>query len=306
MPKTPVHLITGFLGSGKTTLIKRLLDNYAQEKKLAVIQNEFASHNIDGKELQRTTTREFDLLEVNNGSVFCVCLLSDFKQSFVKFFDKYKPDLVLFEASGLSDPISVGEIFNAPELQERVYLASTICIVDASNFLAIEKLQQRMIHQVQIANHLILNKIDLPHNSDSILRKLNQLNPHSKKSIVQFCNVDMESLSEDHTVNKLNKNKLYLFDSNNSKRPDIKSVVFKTTKPLKLNLCDKFLEEITENLVRLKGYVLLDSGETLAVQFSGNSLETETIKRNINQTEIIAMGYKMAPSDLKIIYRQYC
>lgn len=305
MVKTPVHLITGFLGSGKTTLVQRLLDKYAPEKKVAVIQNEFAPHNFDGKELRRLTTREFDILEVNNGSVFCVCLLSGFIQSFIKFFDQYQPELILFEASGLSDPVSVGELFNSQEMQKRVFLESIICIIDAGNFMKLKKLQQRMIHQLQIANKIILNKIDLVDDYNETLKELNRINPYALKNVSTFCNVETNQFMNHNAINELNKEQ-YRLISGRSGRPEIKSIVFKTSKPVKSQLFTHFLKEITAQMVRLKGYVVLDSGETLTLQYSGENLETERIDRDIKQTEIIAMGYQISPADFKKIFQQYC
>ena len=70
----PFYLITGFLGSGKTTLLKYLLNHVGSRYRIAVIQNEFAPTGMDGMELKRESP-DFKLLEINNGSVFCVCQL---------------------------------------------------------------------------------------------------------------------------------------------------------------------------------------------------------------------------------------
>ena len=70
MQKIPFHIISGFLGSGKTTFLKRIIDKYAGEYKIGIIQNEFAPANIDGAELKKSG-KDFQLLEINNGSAFC-------------------------------------------------------------------------------------------------------------------------------------------------------------------------------------------------------------------------------------------
>ena len=108
----PFYLINGFLGSGKTTLLKRILNEYADDKKIGVIQNEFAAINVDSAELQREQ-KTFAILEVNRGSVFCVCLLSDFITSLRHFIDDHHPEALFLEASGLSDPISIIELLSA-------------------------------------------------------------------------------------------------------------------------------------------------------------------------------------------------
>src|SRR4030042_6503640 len=105
MVKTPVYLIAGFLGSGKTTFIQQAIDHFSGKCRTGIVQNEFAPASIDGKELKRMTSSDFDLLEINNGSIFCVCLLSGLIFSLKKFVEKYQPDILLIESSGLSDVI---------------------------------------------------------------------------------------------------------------------------------------------------------------------------------------------------------
>ena len=82
----PLYLITGFLGSGKTSFLKYFLQqNEGKRGKLAVIQNEFSPVSIDGKEIQQMG--DYRILEVNIGSVFCVCLLGSFVSSLAAFFE---------------------------------------------------------------------------------------------------------------------------------------------------------------------------------------------------------------------------
>src|SRR6056297_166806 len=133
----PFYLVTGFLGSGKTTLVKRMLEEYGDQKQVGIIQNEFAPANLDGIDLQQTG-RKFKILEINKGSVFCVCLLSNFIESLHEFIVQEKPDILILEASGLSDPVSIGELLDAPALRHTLFLAHIWCVVDALRFLQME------------------------------------------------------------------------------------------------------------------------------------------------------------------------
>ena len=300
MKKIPVYIITGFLGSGKTTLIKQLLANYANDKKLAIVQNEFAPHNLDGQELKESTGREFNLLEVNNGSVFCVCLLSDFVKSFNLFIDEYKPDIVFFEASGLSDPTSVGEIFGSSILKEKVYLADSICIVDVTNFFKLEKMQQRMVHQVQMADKIILNKTDLVEKDKEIevKTKVKSLNPFAKLLPAKYCQVNIEKLFQEIPRG-------FKMIPESLGKPDIQSIVFKSTKALPLASKENFLKALSEKMIRIKGFIYLDNGNTIAVQFSGSNLEVKEVNRTIKQTELVAMGFEITFEEVKKLYETY-
>ena len=133
MIKIPFILVTGFLGSGKTTFLKKALSKI-HDRKIAVVQNEFAPANIDGIEL-KNEVGDFHLLEINNGSVFCVCLLSNFIASLSRFVDECQPDMVFMEASGLSDPIAIAQLFDDHALRDRLYLSGVWTIVDCSVLL---------------------------------------------------------------------------------------------------------------------------------------------------------------------------
>ena len=92
----PLHLVTGFFGSGKTSFLKHYLRKFGSQRKIAVVQNEFSPSNIDGKELK--LTESYEILEINNGSVFCVCLLGSFIDSLGAFIDDIQPDEIEVKA----------------------------------------------------------------------------------------------------------------------------------------------------------------------------------------------------------------
>ncbi|NQU50995.1 MAG: GTP-binding protein, partial [Bacteroidetes bacterium] len=192
MKKIPFHIISGFLGSGKTTFLKRIIEKYSGETKIGIIQNEFAPANIDSAELKKSG-KDFSLLEINNGSVFCVCLLGDFVRSLEKFIDEYQPDIVIIEASGLSDTTSISEVITAGSLAEKIYLASNWCVVDAQNFAKVGLMKQRVSHQLRMADVVVINKTDLFEGGiDAIREEIKEANPFAEIRETTFCNIDFE------------------------------------------------------------------------------------------------------------------
>lgn len=103
------YLVTGFLGSGKTTFLKDILHTYSHKKRIAIIQNEFAPSGVDGNELNQSGY-PFKLVEVNNGSVFCVCMLGNFIKSIENLIRDFHPEMIFPEASGLADPVNIIEL----------------------------------------------------------------------------------------------------------------------------------------------------------------------------------------------------
>ena len=95
-------LVTGFLGAGKTTFLKRLLLLW-KDRRIALIVNEFGQANIDGLLLSDLGA---SLREVTGGSVFCACRMDQFQAALSETVLQ-QPDIVLVEASGLSDPTAV-------------------------------------------------------------------------------------------------------------------------------------------------------------------------------------------------------
>ena len=119
MGKTPFFLITGFLGSGKTTFLKMITTQFGNKLRIGIVQNEFAPGAVDGTELKNSGS-SFEILEVNNGSVFCVCLLGSFIKSLSEFVETHQPDMLFLEASGLSDPTKTISPFIFPDLQASI------------------------------------------------------------------------------------------------------------------------------------------------------------------------------------------
>lgn len=308
MDKIPVYLITGFLGSGKTTLIGNFIEYFSNDKKIAIVQNEFAPSNIDGKELKRNINNNFELLEINNGSVFCVCLLSDFITSLSAFTKKYCPDIILIEASGLSDPIAMGQIFESPVLKPELLFSGSICIIDAVNYFKLSKIQQRIDHQIKIADVLIINKTDdLKIIAKNIEEEVIKLNPYAKIYHTNYCQVPVNKLVN-HISNPVGISIAKKHPNLKSGgRPDINASVLRTAKPLKNENLSKFLTTISNNSIRIKGYIVTDKNEIYAIQSSYSKYNTEKIdKKNSTQTELIVMSEIINAKSLNQVYKSFC
>lgn len=281
--KIPFHIISGFLGSGKTTFLKRIIDKYSDEIKIGIIQNEFAPANIDGAELKKSG-KNFNLLEINNGSVFCVCLLGNFVRSLEKFIDEYQPELLIIEASGLSDTTSVAEVISAGSLSEKIYLASNWCIVDAINFERSGLMKQRVAHQLRMADMVIINKIDLATNGvENTVDEIRKINPFARIEKTTFCNFDFELKNNAIT-------KIYFGEINSMPRPDVNSMVIKSNKKVTQESLQKFLESWTSKAYRIKGFVNLLNGKTVAVQCTTKTVELMETENAFRPTEIVAIS----------------
>jgi len=128
LAKIPVTVITGFLGSGKTTLIRHLMIN-ANGKKLAVLVNEFGSEGVDGEILKSCADAncpEENIVELANGCICCT-VADDFIPTIEKLLSrKVRPDHILIETSGLALPKPLLKAFDWPEIRSRITVDGVI------------------------------------------------------------------------------------------------------------------------------------------------------------------------------------
>ena len=133
LEKVPVTILTGFLGAGKTTLIRNLILKN-KSKKLAVIINEFGDLGVDGeivKQCSDETCPEENILELANGCICCT-VADDFIPTMKSLLEgQYIPEHILIETSGLALPKPLLKAFEWPEIRSRLTVDSVLAVVDA-------------------------------------------------------------------------------------------------------------------------------------------------------------------------------
>jgi cobalamin biosynthesis protein CobW len=134
MTKIPTTVITGFLGSGKTTLIRHLLQN-AGGRRLAVIVNEFGDIGVDGEILRGcgvAACADEDIVELANGCICCT-VADDFLPTMAKLIEReHPPAHILIETSGLALPKPLLKAFAWPDIRTRATVDGVIAIIDAA------------------------------------------------------------------------------------------------------------------------------------------------------------------------------
>lgn len=151
-----LYLITGFLGSGKSTFLKNFIHLFP-DRKLQLIINEFGREGIDG-----TLLAELGIgtEEITGGSVFCSCRLDRFEQALTTFVAP-DTDVVLVEASGLSDPTGVRRLFADKKRFPDIEYAGAVCLVDAVRFPKVYAKSRACVRQVASSDVALINKTDL-------------------------------------------------------------------------------------------------------------------------------------------------
>lgn len=146
-------LVTGFLGAGKTTFMKRLLSLY-QGQRLALIVNEFGRVGVDGSLLSNLGAAMY---EVTGGSLFCTCRLDQFEKA-LNLAAQESPDIILVETSGLSDPTAVRTVVSdVPGLE----YAGCIVLCDAARLEKVLTTVRVCARQLAVSDLILLNKTDM-------------------------------------------------------------------------------------------------------------------------------------------------
>jgi G3E family GTPase len=301
--RIPLFLITGYLGSGKTTFVENMIHYYADSKRIAIVQNEFASANIDGKEL-KNTGKAFEIMEINNGSVFCVCLLDSFIDSLSAFLDEKQPDALFIEASGLSDPIGIAQIVHSSKLSDKLFLSQVWCVVDAVNAPVLLN-NTRVSHQVRIADKIILNKTDLAKDdADGMHQRLKSINPMAEIIKTSYCRVKLDSIFTPFQLQPV-ADRMESDDSIKSEgKPDVKSLILKSNSFISPDDFYKFEKETLQAAIRVKGYVKISERELLHVQKVFHQVEYKKVHTKHGMTELIILGKDLNVERIKMEFKK--
>jgi G3E family GTPase len=125
-----IDVVSGFLGSGKTTLIKSLLKAYENEK-VVLIENEFGEIGIDGDIIER---EGFQVFEISSGCICCI-MKKDFLGVLSRIIKEFNPDRIIVEPTGISILSEIIDMLNTKEVLENCSINSLITVIDSVNYL---------------------------------------------------------------------------------------------------------------------------------------------------------------------------
>jgi len=312
--KLPVTVLSGFLGTGKTTLLNHILHNKVNLR-VAVIVNDMSEINIDAKMIQNEqilSRTEEKLVEMSNGCICCT-LREDLMVEVEKLAKENRFDYLLIESTGIGEPIPVAQTFtfvdeeNGIDLSRFSYIDTMVTVVDCFNFsndfgsseLLIDReltdmegdfrtIVNLLTEQIEFANVIVLNKVDLIEKQHLGVLKatIKKLNPKAKIIESTFGKVDPKEL-----INT----KLFDFEEaqstagwqeelNGNHTPEteeygISSFPFRNSKPFHPERFWEYLnEKFPNNVIRSKGLFWLASRPDEAISFSqaGGSSRLET------------------------------
>ena len=169
-----IDVISGFLGAGKTTFIKRLLDTKLKNEKVVLIENEYGEISVDTDLLKDTN---ISIKEISQGCI-CCSLVGDFSKSLNEIIDKYNPDRILIEPSGVGKLSDIIKAIASANLQNNIN--SLVCMVDAKKAKMYDKnFGEFFTDQIANAHTVVLSRMDIVKEENAqtaleIIRKYNE------------------------------------------------------------------------------------------------------------------------------------
>jgi len=316
-----VLLISGFLGSGKTTLLKRILAWDDDLSGTVVLVNEFGDVGIDGLLLKDSGS---DVVELTSGCICCT-LGADLRQSLHNIMKRFSPSRILIEASGVADPVSIRTILQEKELSEKLALKKIITVLDADLWGGREIFGPLFYHQLEIADLILLNKIDLLQKQriSSYLKEIHELIPTTRVVPTIRCNIDAGALVVKQASHAVDLKPFSFFkhfspDSTNSRKdpdrrdnaPDaggyenVKGIdasgfvtfSFQSAEPLDENCFKAFIGTLPWELFRMKGPVQFQE-RTAFVNFVGGKDEWSQWEGS-TETRLAFVGWNIQAEEI--------
>ncbi len=271
----PALVITGFLGSGKTTFLMNSVREHFKGKRVAIVVNELGEVGVDGKVLKNTYS---EVLELPEGCICCT-LHAEFEKAIGEIREKYNPELLIVETSGGAVPFPV--ILSLQALGCSV--DGVMCLVDCANF---EKYKEDSTAKYQIgsSNVIVLNKIDLVGEDKiekveeevkevwQIYRPINAFTgePYYTKVRIyrtQYGKLPQEVFEGLYTIPEL-KDFPHRYSHN------YKQKVINLIEPVDYDELERKLKSLPENIIRAKGIVKLKHHATpVAINYSFGRLD---------------------------------
>jgi len=273
-PLIPTTVVTGFLGSGKTTLMNRIL-NGDHGLKIAVMVNDFGAINIDS---QLIVSAEQNMVNLANGCICCT-VESDLIEQLHKLLSlRERPEHILIETSGVSAPSKVVNTLRYPQFRDRLRVDAVVAMVDSEQFCELEgEMAQLAMDQLSVADIVVLNKTDVA--SPEQLQQLREkwLYPQARTFETHFADIPIELLLGVKAADRSQSTSHHHKDNCCVGHPEFTTFNWDHELPLDLKKLRQAFKALPSNIYRAKGFVQLSEApqERCLLQMVGTRVEME-------------------------------
>lgn len=303
MGKKGLYVLTGFLGAGKTTFLKKVLEK--NQFKAGVIQNEFGKVSIDGEILSDEKVR---MVEINRGSIFCSCLKLSFVEALAEIA-KEELDFVFVESSGWGDPSNMKEILQAVEMNAPGVFdfLGTICLIDGNNFVdqldnsGLETIERQLKH----CHLAVVTKADLLSETEmtAVLDRVRKVNPKCQVTISRMGETDYDFMQTDLLQYQWSDGE----ETTNSEETKPKTIVMKYSKAKSTQELLNYLNVVKKDTYRIKGFFQLSELGMCQVDVVGKKVDIKPVTENAREdhdSELVFIS-KIGPQIIKVLFQTW-
>ena len=287
-----VLLVAGFLGAGKTTLIRHLLTSPPKGLgKLALLVNEVGKIGLDGSLLSGLNV---DVVELTSGCI-CCSIKTDFFKAVEEIYHQFAPSHLIVEPTGVAQPGEILDVLSQAPVRDFCRVQGIVTIVDAGFFKAKEMLGSFYDRQILSADVILLNKIDLVGGEVAlgIEARLEEMNPRAKVFLTRNCSVAPARLFEGLSSAGEKTGKAGFRDEN-LEHQGFQSFTFEDHGIMDRTKLIRFLESLPASLFRCKGWARFPDSSVI-VNYSGGNYRLEPTQDS-HPTALVLVGRK-CPQD---------
>lgn len=309
--KIMIDIFSGFLGAGKTFLIKKLIKDGVYEESIAIIENEFGEVSIDALILRESNIK---IKEINSGCICCE-VTGDFKDAVLEVIKKYNPTRVIVEPSGVAKLTDIVKVFKDEKLRDKVQIDNIITVIDPEKFeLYITNFKDFYEDQILNTKKIVLSRTQNINNEklDDIFLKIRKINKRAViisdnwskvngKDILSNTNFRSVNINEKKDLNP----KLRAIKDNKAKEVFESFAIYPNRKISKSELVSKFnfISSSKEfgDVLRAKGVVKLTDGNFGQFDFVKDEFEIRKIDSS-RSSVISFIGVNLNKKDLQNLF----
>lgn len=312
--KTTVDIFSGFLGAGKTMLIKKLLNDNVYGKSTVIIENEFGEVGIDGEILKQSN---IEVREINSGCICCQ-VSGSFGDAILEVGRKYNPENIIIEPSGVAKLTEVLNILEGIKFQHKIEVRNIFTLIDIQNFdMYLKNFKEFYENQIRKANKIVLSRTQFVNDEkiESTLSSLKKLNSKAEIIYKPWSMLDgKEFMKENNIENKKDISmiksstiKTFRKETNHKANDVFESYPIDLINSTSTEELKKKFQFIANNnkfgeIIRAKGVIESIDGGYYQFDYVPNEFKARKIKWS-NRKVVSIIGSKLNKKELKQLFR---
>jgi G3E family GTPase len=302
MKRIPVYTVSGFLGSGKTTVLVKMAEEFKKRgKQVGIILNELGDVNVE-----KHLFEDQKVHELLNGCICCT-IQDDLVTTLKGFISGEQVDVLLIEGTGVANPLEIKDVLLSPALTEEFELISMIGIVDASHYLEYQsmfssskEIRSLLKEQIISSDFIILNKTDIvdEKEQEKVRHKIEKgLSPEIEIFSASYGKVPFEKLAEQRQmVVSLSEE---IGHHHHHHHHNIGTLKIEELPSMQLLILESWLKEIN-GLIRAKGYIrLVGDSKPREMQYAARKAVLSDTNTNSEKTVLILIGQNLNVEEIR-------